>query len=84
MFGLITTPFGAKPLFSTVELKPGVKADAVEFALAEKYKVVKESYGGDRGGYVAGQLFRFSGFVSSEGLLGGASRSADHDLVIAT
>jgi hypothetical protein len=45
---------------------------------------VKETYGGDKGGFVAGQVFRFSGFVSDEGSLGGAGAGADHDLVIVT
>lgn len=84
MFGPITIPFGAKLLFNTVKLKPGVTIDDVELALAEMCNVVKETYGGERGGFIAGQVFRFSGFVSSEGSLGGASGSADHDLVIAT
>jgi len=83
MFGPITIPFGAKLLFNTVKLKPGVTYDDVELALAEMCHVVKETYGGDKGGFIAGQVFRFSGFVSDEGSLGG-QHSADHDLVIAT
>ena len=84
MFGPITIPFGAKLLFNTVKLKPGVTVDDVEVALAEMCNVVKETYGGDRGGFIAGQVFRFSGFISAEGSLGGAAGTADHDLVIAT
>jgi hypothetical protein len=83
MFGPITIPFGAKLLFNTVKLKPGVTIDDVEVALAEMCNVVKETYGGERGGFIAGQVFRFSGFLSAEGSLGGSGR-ADHDLVIAT
>ena len=83
MFGPITLPFGAKLLFNTVKLKPGVTYDDVEVALAEMCNVVKETYGGDKGGFVAGQVFRFSGFVSAEGSIG-APRDADHDLVIVT
>lgn len=83
MFGPITIPFGAKLLFNTIKLKPGVTADDVEVALAEMCEVVKGRYGGERGGFVAGQVFRFSGFLSAEGSLGGQG-SADHDLVIAT
>ena len=84
MFGPITIPFGVKLLFNTVKLKPGVTADDVEVALAEMCSVVKETYGGERGGFIAGQVFRFSGFVSEEGSLGDAGAGADHDLVIAT
>ncbi|MEW5880721.1 MAG: hypothetical protein AB1761_09805 [Pseudomonadota bacterium] len=83
MYGPITIPFGAKLLFNAVKLKPGVTYDDVELALAEMCSVVKETYGGDKGGFIAGQVFRFSGFVSDEGSLGGA-RGADHDLVIVT
>ena len=83
MFGPITIPFGAKLLFNTVKLKPGVTYYDVELALAEMCHVVKETYGGENGGFIAGQVFRFSGFVSDEGSLGG-QQSADHDLVIAT
>jgi len=83
MFGPITIPFGAKLLFNTVKLKPGVTYDDVELALAEMCHVVKETYGGDKGGFIAGQVFRFSGFVSEEGSLG-EQQGADHDLVIAT
>jgi len=39
--------------------------------------------GGDKGGFVAGQVFRFSGFVSDEGSIH-APQGADHDLVIVT
>ena len=87
MFGPITVPYGAKMLFNTVKLKPGVDQDDVDVALAEMCNVVKETYGGDKGGFIAGQVFRFSGFVSDEGSLN-AARSAghdhDHDLVIVT
>ena len=87
MFGPITIPFGAKLLFNTLKLKPGVTYDDVELALAEMCNVVKETYGGDKGGFIAGQVFRFSGFVSEEGSLGGTQggpHGAGHDLVIAT
>ncbi len=84
MFGPITVPFGAKLLFNTIKLKPGTTIDDVEGALAEMCSVVKETYGGDSGGFIAGQVFRFSGFLSSEGSLGSLGDGADHDIVIAT
>jgi hypothetical protein len=83
MFGPITIPFRAKMLFNTVKLKPGVDMDDVDVALAEMCSVVKETYGGDKGGFIAGQVFRFSGFVSDEGSLGGV-QGADHDIAIVT
>jgi hypothetical protein len=86
MFGPITIPFGAKLLFNTVKLKPGVTADDVEEALGEMCNVVKATYGDAEGGFIAGQVFRFAGFLSAEGSLGGADAptQADHDLVIVT
>ena len=83
MFGPITIPFGAKMLFNTVKLRTGVDQDDVDVALAEMCNVVKETYGGDKGGFIAGQVFRLSGFVSDEGSLGGL-RGADHDIAIVT
>ena len=83
MFGPISVPFGAKMLFNTVKLLPGADMDDVDLALAEMCSVVKETYGGDKGGFIAGQVFRCSGFVSDEGSLGGAQGS-DHDIAIVT
>lgn len=87
MYGPITIPFGAKMLFNMVKLKPGVTIDDVEEALAEMCEVVKANYGGDKGGFYAGQVFRLAGFVSAEGSLAGgaeAGPSADHDIAIVT
>jgi len=86
MFGPITVPFGAKMLFNTVKLKPGVTIDDVEEALAEMCSVVKDTYGDDKGGFVAGQVFRFAGFISDEGSVSPGASGSDvgHDLVIAT
>lgn len=83
MFTSIAIPFGAKMLFNTIKLKPGVSFDDVELALGEMCNVVKETYGGDKGGFIAGQVFRFSGFVSDEGSLS-ASRAADEHVAIVT
>ena len=83
MFEPISVPFGAKMLFNTVKLKPGVAFEDVELAVGEMCNVVKETYGGDKGGFLAGQVFRFTGFVSDEGSLD-PSRSADEHLVIVT
>jgi hypothetical protein len=83
MFGPITIPFGAKMLFNTVNLKPGVTFEEVEMAVGELCAVVKGIYGGEKGGFIAGQVFRFSGFVSNEGSLT-ASRTTDNHYVIVT
>jgi hypothetical protein len=83
MFGPITLPFGAKMLFNTVTLKPGVTFEDVELAVGELCSVVKGTYGGEKGGFLAGQVFKFSGFVSNEGSLT-ESRNADDHYVIVT
>jgi hypothetical protein len=82
MFGPITVPFGAKMLFNTVTLKSGVTFDDIEMAVGELCSVVKETYGGDKGGFLAGQVFKFSGFVSSEGSLSGAGPTGDHYVIV--
>lgn len=70
-------------LFNTVTLKPGVTFEEVEMAVGELCAVVKGIYGGEKGGFIAGQVFRFSGFVSNEGSLS-ASRATDNHYVIVT
>ena len=47
MFDAISVPFGAKMLFNTVKLKPGVTFEQVELTVGEMCSVVKETYGGD-------------------------------------
>lgn len=83
MFEPVSVPFGAKMLFNTLKLKPGVGLEDVEMALGEMCNVVKNTYGGDKGGFIAGQVFKFSGFVSDEGSLA-ASRAADEHVAIVT
>ena len=82
MFEPITLPFGAKMLFNTVKLKPGVDFDQVELAVGEMCNVVKETYGGDKGGFIAGQVFKFSGFVSAEGSLGDSAAADEHYAIV--
>jgi len=83
MFSPVTIPFGAKMLFNTATIKPGVAFEDVELALAEMCNVVKDTYGGDKGGFIAGQVYEFSGFVSDEGSLRD-SRSAEKHIAIVT
>ena len=82
MFGPITIPFGAKMLFNTVTLKPGVNFDQVEMAVGEMCMVVKQTYGGEKGGFIAGQVFKFSGFVSDEGTLNATKTADDHYVIV--
>jgi len=81
MFDPISIPFGAKMLLNTVKLKPGVRMEDVEIAIGEMCSVVKSTYGGDKGGFIAGQVFKFSGFVSDEGSLG-ATRAEEHVAIV--
>jgi hypothetical protein len=83
MFGPITIPFGAKMLFNTLKLKSGVTIDDVELAIGEMCNVVKNTCGGEKGGFLGGQVFKFSGFVSDEGSLT-ASRTIDEHVAIVT
>jgi hypothetical protein len=83
MFSPVTIPFGAKMLFNTATIKPDVAFEDVEVALAEMCNVVKDTYGGDKGGFIAGQVYEFSGFVSDEGSLSD-SRTAEKHIAIVT
>lgn len=82
MFDPITLPYGAKMLFNTATLKPGVTFDQVELAVGEMCNIVKETYGGDKGGFIAGQVFKFSGFVSAEGSLGATAPADEHYAIV--
>ncbi|MCA9463617.1 MAG: hypothetical protein KC590_15935 [Nitrospira sp.] len=82
MFGPITIPFGAKMLFNTVKLIPGVSFDQVEMAVGELCMIVKQTYGGDKGGFIAGQVFKFSGFVSEEGSLTDSKTADEHYAIV--
>ncbi len=82
MFTPITIPFGSKMLFNTVTLRPGVDMDEVELALGEMCNTVKATYGGDKGGFIGGQVFRFSGFVSDEGSLSDGGGAAEHLAIV--
>ncbi len=82
MFDPVSIPYGAKMLFNTVKLKPGVTMDDAEQAIGEMCSAVKQTYGGDKGGFIAGQVFSFSGFVSAEGSLGAPATSAAHVAIV--
>ncbi|HAJ91452.1 MAG TPA: hypothetical protein DCO71_02315 [Gammaproteobacteria bacterium] len=72
MYEPIEIPFGCVMMFNVVDLKEGVTVEDVELALGEMCNVVKNTYGDDKGGFVAGQVYRYSGFVSAEGTVGDA------------
>ncbi len=72
MFEPIEIPFGCVMMFNVVDLKDGVKVEDVELVLGEMCNVVKNTYGDDKGGFIAGQVYKYSGFVSAEGTVGEA------------
>lgn len=82
MYGPVTIPFGARMLFNTVKLKPGVDMSDVELALAEMCNVVKDTYGNDKGGFIAGQVFQYSGFISDEGSVVSAGGTEPHLAIV--
>lgn len=67
MFEPIKIPFDVVMLFNEVKLKEGISVEDVELAIGEMCHVVKETYGDDEGGFIAGQVFKLSGFISKEG-----------------
>ena len=72
MFEPIEIPFGCVMMFNVVDLKEGVTVEDVVLVLGEMCNVVKNTYGDDKGGFIAGQVYKYSGFVSAEGTVGEA------------
>jgi hypothetical protein len=82
MFAPITIPFGSVMLFNVVKLKEGVKIEDVELALGEMCNVVKNTYGDDNGGFIGGQVFDFTGFISDQGSFDSTKMTEDHLAII--
>ena len=82
MFSPITIPFGAVMLYNVVKLKPGVSSDDVEMAIGEMCNVVKNTYGDEDGGFIGGQVFEYTGFVSAEGSFDPERKSEDHIVIV--
>ncbi len=85
MFGNITIPYGSKMLFNVVELKDRYTLEDVELKIGEICNVVKNEYGHEEGGFIAGQVFEFRGFVSREGTIekgGGDQRINPHVAIV--
>ncbi|MFT5258419.1 MAG: hypothetical protein ACI9J2_000296 [Saprospiraceae bacterium] len=84
MFSPIQIPFDSVMLFNVVDLKEGVTIEDVELTLGEMCNVVKNAYGDEQGGFLAGQVFKFSGFVSNEGSFTDSPGRKQGDLAIVT
>lgn len=83
MFEPISIPFGAVMLYNVVKLKDGITPADVELALGEMCNVVKNTYGDDAGGFIGGQVYEYTGFVSKQGSFDSTKMTEDH-LVIMT
>ncbi len=70
MFEKITIPYESKMLFNVVQLKDQYTLEDVELKIGELCNVVKNKYGDEEGGFLAGQVFEFRGFISEEGTIG--------------
>jgi hypothetical protein len=78
MFMPLTIPFGCVMLYNVLKLKPGVTEDDIELAIGEMCNVVKNTYGDDKGGFIGGQVFKFTGFVSEEGSFSAENKNENH------
>ncbi len=83
MFETINIPFGCVMLFNVLQLKEDVALSDVELALGEMCNTVRENYGGDRGGFLGGQIFKYAGFVSQQGSFD-TDREINNHVVIVT
>jgi len=81
MFNPISIPYDSVMLFNKVQLKPGVSIEDVELALGEMCNVVKNTYRDD-GGFIAGQVFKFTGFASEEGSINSAKDNEEHIAIV--
>ena len=81
MFHPITIPFDCVMLFNRVYLKEGVTAEDVELELGEMCNVVKNTYR-DEGGFIAGQVFEFTGFASEEGSINNPANQEKHVAIL--
>jgi len=84
MFHPIEIPFESKMLFNVVKLKEGVSMDDVELVLGEMCNTVKNTYGNDAGGFIAGQVFKYAGFISDEGSVNQPSDETENHIAIVT
>ena len=78
MFGTINIPYDCVMLYNTATLKPDVEFDDVEMAVAVMCSLVKETYPD----FIAGQVFRYAGFISDEGSVGDLGDAGDHIAII--
>lgn len=78
MFDKITIPYESVMLFNIVKLKKNVTIEDVEGLIGEMCFVVKNNYPGFR----AGQVFKYSGFISDEGSVGDFGKEGNHIAIV--
>ena len=78
MFDKITIPYESVMLFNIVKLKDNVTIEDVEGLIGEMCFVVKNNYPGFR----AGQVFKYSGFISDEGSVGDFGKEGNHIAIV--
>lgn len=82
MFSAVEIPFESVMLFNVIKLKQGTDMDDVEMAMGEMCNTVKDTYGNDQGGFIAGQVFKYAGFISEEGSVGEAGAEGEHLAIV--
>lgn len=80
MFDPIKIPYGCKMLYNVIKLKDGISLEDVELKLGEMCNVVKNHYKDN--GFIAGQVFKFDGFVSKEGSMSLSNKTDDHITIV--
>ena len=78
MFDKISIPYESVMLFNIVKLKKDVTIEDVEGLIGEMCFVVKNNYPGFR----AGQVFKYSGFISKEGSVGDFGEEGNHLAIV--
>ena len=78
MFGSITIPYDCVMLYNVCRLLPNVEFESVEMTLGEMCELVKETYPA----FIAGQVFRYAGFISDEGSVGDYGSEGDHIAIV--
>ena len=78
MFDKISIPYESVMLFNIVKLKENVTIEDVEGLIGEMCFVVKNNYPG----FKAGQVFKYSGFISDEGSVGDFGKEGNHIAIV--
>lgn len=82
MFNPVTIPYDSVMLYNAVYLKPGYTMEDAEQVIGDMCHAVKENYAED--GFIAGQVFKYAGFVSDEGSVGKTHEGPRPHLAIIT